>query len=80
MLNIGEFVKGIRIPMCQKRCDVLIQVFYQMDINRDEKICINDLKIWFKLKGYSFSRNLYVEENVNETVFTLFLNYKLSKL
>ncbi len=61
-------MQSIKVPMCQKRCNVLIEAFKNLDIDQNGLIDFQDLKQWFKNNGYSLRKNVYMEENINERV------------
>jgi len=65
-VDFSDFVRGIRVPMCKKRIDVLNAAFETLDYNKDSIIDLADLKIWYK---YNFSVDEHSIEKIDEVNF-----------
>lgn len=47
-VDFSDFVRGIRVPICKKRWEVLDLAFKRLDFDKDGIIDMNDLKCWYK--------------------------------
>ena len=68
-VDFSEFVKGIRVPMCQKRFYILNEAFNKLDSNKDGILDVNDLRCWYS-KLFKFSnKKSKISTQIEEVIF-----------
>lgn len=75
-VDFSDFVRGVRVPMCKKREDVLNQAFKQLDINKTGVITVMDLKHWYKINNMY---NQLGDEKIEEIILLWMSNFSFTE-
>jgi Ca2+-binding EF-hand superfamily protein len=70
MLNLGfisfpEFMKTLKIPMCQQRIKTVDEAFEKLDRNKDGLIDLYDFKYWYINTANSFGNLRIINDKIN---------------
>jgi Ca2+-binding EF-hand superfamily protein len=65
-ISFDEFIKCIRMPMCQKRINRINEAFNKLDRNKDGIIDLYDVKYWYINTANSFGNLRLINDKINE--------------
>ena len=75
-VDFTEFIKCVRMPMCQKRINCINEAFDKLDRNRDGIIYLYDIKYWYINSANSFGNLRLINDQIN-AVYLNFFEYLL---